>query len=303
MSTDHAREKHAREEPASGPIRPCCQITAVVIVALIAVAIPIVWNVVSGEELTPASLAPWVSAAGALAAVTWAMLRAVSDDRRRADDLRRMAQQRSDDQAREQALQAATVIPLVHQGRLRDSLVALDVEVRNTGQHTVLQVSVDALWLTTSPVVHDAGHYTLTLDGHPPHALQTLALEPGAALRTCARDSLQDPPIPDVAAQGGAGRGGSFTDAGQGLMGFTFRTSEPMAMSADASINPVGDVVAVISFLDQHGQRWCRSGLEPPTPVGDDAPPHEVPDAVCLWPWDPHRGPRPTITTRSPNSP
>lgn len=256
------------------------QSALVVFPAVVVLAIPIIWHTCRGDELRPDIVAPWVSAAVSLAAVLWAISRAHVEGLRRCNDLRLAEERRRADQVTYQerldeereharALSAATAVSIVRQGVVDDSDVTkffVDVEILNAGQQPILEVSIDALWSTRAPVA-TLENYVL----HPADASevgdarQIQVLQPGESLTTKSLTMAE-----------GSGRkkppAGWFFSSPVKLTGF--------------SINPVGDLVAVFSFLDNTGYRWQRIGSELPTPLPNEHPPPPlVPsDVVSLWP-------------------
>lgn len=262
-------------------------------------AIPIVWMWLIGDDIRPETVAPWMSAAVALAAVLWAITRAEVDNVRRNDDLRlaedrrradaQAYQTRIDEERRHQrALAAATVIGVVRQTAIskQDGIkFYVNVEIRNAGQQPVLEVSINALWLLREPIASCEPYVLHPADpaGLPEHSqmhmhmhMQVQVLEPGQSLRTKTATTA----------------GGELT--AEPPFGWVF--ASPQGVSGH-SINPVGDVAPVFSFLDNTGQRWQRVGSELPTPLPFEDPPMPSPPegVVCIWPADSTL----TINTRS----
>lgn len=255
----------------------------VLIPPAVVLAIPIVWTWVIGADLQPETVAPWTSAAVSLAAVLWAITRAQVDSARRHDDLRLAEDRRradaqdyqmriDEERWHQQAMAAATVVGIVKQTVLPKSestKFVVNVDIRNAGQQPVLEVSIDALWLLGEPIAPLEQYVLHPVDDPPgvPPIRQVQVLEPGESLRT----------RPATMA------GGELTSEPP----FSWVFASPRVLSG-YSINPVGDVAAVFSYLDHTGQRWQRVGSERPTPLPFDDPPIPSPPegVVCIWPAD-----------------
>lgn len=293
MKSDNAG--HSSDPAKSSEPHFWTQLAQVLFLPLIVVMIPLVWSNHLGDDIRPEKVAPWISAAGSLAAVMWAITRAQVDGARRRDDLQRAEsmrradtetfQERLDAERQHQgAMSASTVIGIVRQTTLPKpdrTRFVVHVEIRNAGQQPVLEVSIDALWLLREPiafrepyVLHPANPEGL------PDLRQAQVLEPGQSLST---------------------KTATWTDGEEGYertseppYSWSFETPQPL--SGSASINPVGDIVTVFSFTDSTGRSWQRIGTQLPTPLPvEDAAVTAPPDGVQrLWP----AGPTLTIHSR-----